>query len=285
MLNNPLRYSDPSGEFAWIPVIIGAVIGGYSGYKIGKANGATGWKMFGYIAGGAIVGGVSGGLSYTVATSGMAFANTTAIMTGSFTYSFGMSLVTGGKIPFIISFGVASFNFDTGKWGYLGKSGNKWYENLGYFLGAMANIKDLNDIINQTEAVLYTQKNDLLSHSSIVEKKSGKILMSFGPDDDKGGSLFKYSVGFRKSTSYYHVYKDLPLNLKVNKYVFSLTRTIGKYLPFQGISTNCVNMSSLSLWLNGIPNLGIHSYLLYATTWAYTNGIRADLFSYYLVNR
>jgi len=46
----------PSGEFVWfIPVIIGAAIGAYSGWQIGKAQGATGWGMFGYIAGGAMV--------------------------------------------------------------------------------------------------------------------------------------------------------------------------------------------------------------------------------------
>ena len=43
-------------------------------------------------------------------------------------------------------------------------------------------------------------------------------------------------------------------------------------------------MASLSLWLNEIPNIGLHSYLLYATTWAYSAGIRPDLFSYYLIN-
>jgi len=47
---------------------------------------------------------------------------------------------------------------------------------------------------------------------------------------------------------------------------------------------NPKNMASLSLWLNGIPNIGLHSYLLYATTWAYSAGIRPDLFSYYLTN-
>ena len=43
-------------------------------------------------------------------------------------------------------------------------------------------------------------------------------------------------------------------------------------------------MASLSLWLNGIPNIGLQSYPLYATTWAYSVGIRPDLFSYYLTN-
>jgi hypothetical protein len=44
--NNPLKFTDPDGELVWLaPVIVGALIGGYSGYKIGKANEATGIKM------------------------------------------------------------------------------------------------------------------------------------------------------------------------------------------------------------------------------------------------
>ena len=38
-LNNPLKYTDPSGEFFWIPFAIGAAFGAYTGYKIADANG------------------------------------------------------------------------------------------------------------------------------------------------------------------------------------------------------------------------------------------------------
>lgn len=41
-----------------------------------------------------------------------------------------------------MSIGVASFDFTNGKVGFLGKKGNKWYENLGYGLGALANLSD-----------------------------------------------------------------------------------------------------------------------------------------------
>ena len=57
---NPLKFVDPDGEFFWIPIAIGAVIGGYSGYKAAKAHGATGWSMFGYIVGGTVIGGTAG---------------------------------------------------------------------------------------------------------------------------------------------------------------------------------------------------------------------------------
>ncbi|NSW46598.1 MAG: hypothetical protein HPY79_12380 [Bacteroidales bacterium] len=60
-LNNPLKYVDSEGNH---PLLIAALIGAsfstYTGWKVGKAHGAKGEEMFGYILGGAIVGGVSG---------------------------------------------------------------------------------------------------------------------------------------------------------------------------------------------------------------------------------
>jgi RHS repeat-associated protein len=69
--NNPMSYIDPSGEIAWfIPVIIGAVIGGTSGATIGHSKGAKGWDMFWHVAGGATVGGLSGGAATGVSALG-----------------------------------------------------------------------------------------------------------------------------------------------------------------------------------------------------------------------
>ncbi len=62
--NNPLVYNDPDGE--WINFAIGAVVGGFSGWQIGKANGAHGWGMFGYIAGGAAIGSATAGIGKAV---------------------------------------------------------------------------------------------------------------------------------------------------------------------------------------------------------------------------
>lgn len=69
--NNPVNYVDPDGELAWfVPVIIGAAIGGFSGYMIGDAAGAKGWDMAGYIAGGALIGGLSGGAAAGISAAG-----------------------------------------------------------------------------------------------------------------------------------------------------------------------------------------------------------------------
>ena len=58
--NNPLMYTDPSGEFIWVPVVLGAVFGMVQGAMIGHANGAKGGQWAGYILGGAAIGAVSG---------------------------------------------------------------------------------------------------------------------------------------------------------------------------------------------------------------------------------
>ncbi|HOU97505.1 MAG TPA: FG-GAP-like repeat-containing protein [Bacteroidales bacterium] len=288
-LNNPLIYTDPSGEFVWVPVIIGAVVGAYMGGTVanqGEMNPIE-WdynsgKTWGYMLGGAVVGGVSGYFGYAVATSGMPMANTAGLMAGSFTNSVGMNMVTGGQTPVSVSFGVASYNFDNNEWGYLGKKGNSTLENIGYGFGALANLADINQVINSTQAKLYTDESDFISHSAIVDKNTGDPLMSFGPNDTKvPNTKLGYATYFRRSTSDFHYNPTLPVDITVNKYAIDVVRGLGRVLPFQGITTNCVNMASLSLWLNGIPNIGLSPWLLYGTTWAYTAGIRPDLYSYY----
>lgn len=150
-VNNPLVYMDPSGEMAWfVPVIIGAAIGLYSGGVIandGQFN-PTKWdyssgKTWGYMLGGAVVGGISGYAGWAVAGSGIPMANTAGIAAASLTNSIGTWAYTGGQTPISISLGVASYDFTNGTFGYLGKKGNKWYENLGYGLGALANVSDI----------------------------------------------------------------------------------------------------------------------------------------------
>ncbi|NEN25806.1 hypothetical protein G3O08_20155 [Cryomorpha ignava] len=158
MGNNPVMYVDPDGEFVWIPVIIGAAIGAYIGgstanqsYNPGNWDFQSG-KTWGYMIGGAVVGGLSGAASYAVATSGIPFANTASIMTGSFTNSLGMNIVTQGQTDVNISFGAASYNFTQNEWGYLGKEGNSTIENIGYSIGALANISDGVGLFDQIRA-------------------------------------------------------------------------------------------------------------------------------------
>lgn len=60
-LNNPLVYTDPDGEF-W-NFVIGAALGGFSGYKIGQGQGASGWELVSYTFAGAVIGAVTAGFA------------------------------------------------------------------------------------------------------------------------------------------------------------------------------------------------------------------------------
>lgn len=53
-MNNPLKFTDPSGDY-W-QIIAGIIGGGAIGYLVGQANNAKGWEMAGYVAGGALLG-------------------------------------------------------------------------------------------------------------------------------------------------------------------------------------------------------------------------------------
>lgn len=96
---NPLIYTDPDGELFWlIPVAIGATIGGYTGHNIGKAKGATGWKMAGYIFGGAAIGGVAGYASFAVGANVAAasLAGGSSAMDSSIAAGMMGGMITGG---------------------------------------------------------------------------------------------------------------------------------------------------------------------------------------------
>ncbi|MCQ2065097.1 MAG: RHS repeat-associated core domain-containing protein [Bacteroidaceae bacterium] len=74
-LNNPLRYTDPSGEIIGIDDVIigiafGALVGGTTGTIIGRQNDASGLKLFGYIAGGAVIGGLASWAAVGIGTAG-----------------------------------------------------------------------------------------------------------------------------------------------------------------------------------------------------------------------
>jgi RHS repeat-associated protein len=66
-LNNPLRFTDPNGEFFWFPVIFGAVMGAWINGSNAAVNGGNVWKAaaigaaaggIGAWAGGAVVSGI-----------------------------------------------------------------------------------------------------------------------------------------------------------------------------------------------------------------------------------
>ncbi|MCE7043819.1 FG-GAP-like repeat-containing protein [Dyadobacter sp. CY312] len=111
-MNNPLVYTDPDGNF-W-NFVIGAAIGGFSGWQIGKAKGASGWGMFGYIVGGAAIGAATAGIGEAVTG---AFG---AAASGATSASIGAYATAGAATG---AFGGAAFSaLGGGSWGEVGKA-------------------------------------------------------------------------------------------------------------------------------------------------------------------
>lgn len=68
-----------------------------------------------WMAGGAIVGGISGGMGGAIVSSGVPMANTLGIMGSSLTNSIGTHIYTGGMTDVGFSFGVGSYNLSKGE--------------------------------------------------------------------------------------------------------------------------------------------------------------------------
>ncbi len=184
--NNPLLYTDPDGNHPIVvAIIIGAVIGAYSGGTIANQGNYNPFqwdyrsgKTWGYMLGGAIVGATSAGVGYTIAASGIAFANTTGIVVGSYISSVGTALYTSGQTDVSIGIGFASYNLATGKFGYFGKKGNSFLDNLGYGLGALANIQDILIGFKPGSAQIQTENRpaqgkelDLIGHFQVLDER------------------------------------------------------------------------------------------------------------------
>ena len=305
-LNNPLVYVDQDGEIAWfVPVIVGAVIGAYSGGVIaneGQYNPVK-WdynsgKTWGYMLGGAVVGGISGSLGWAVSISGMPMANTAGIISASFVNSVGTHIYTGGQTPVSMSLGVASYDFTNGSFGHLGKKGNKWYENLGYGLGAMANLSDILIGFKPQKVDLVTENSDAIGHSAIVKHDTrtgikGKTdingLISVGPDrvSQPDGSWHwmkgtnKWSTYSAKENSRWMQSLDVNYNT-INRYSNWLNKmeNTGKLVYSLELSS-CVTHTSLALNASGVFNIGIHPYLLHAQMYLWGNGIRPWSFNHF----
>ncbi|MDD6209951.1 MAG: FG-GAP-like repeat-containing protein [Bacteroidales bacterium] len=309
-LNNPLIYTDPSGEFIFtilsaifcpplLPAAIGADLGMWQGGSI--ANGTMNpakwdWgsgKTWGYMFGGAAVGAISGAAGGAISTSGIPMANTIGIMSASFINSFGTYIYTGGKTDLGFSFGIASYNFSQGEWGYLGKKGNSKLDNFLYGLGALGNLSDVLTGFNPQGIDLVTEHSDGTGHSALVKegtttgvssKPDPNSLVSVGPDriNNRYGS-WHWMKGTNKWSSYSANTSSHPRwiqNLKVNM------NTIKKYsnwlnareaagkLTYSVELSSCVTHTSIALNLSGIFNIGIHPYLLNAQMYLWSNGIR-----------
>ncbi|MBQ9893170.1 MAG: hypothetical protein IJM35_08470 [Bacteroidales bacterium] len=303
-LNNPLKYTDESGESIVAAVIIGAVIGTYIGgviankgqYNPFKWNYRSG-RTWGYMFAGGLVGAASGYLGGVIAASDIPFANTLSIMASSFTNSFGTHIYTGGQTPVTMSFGVASYDFTNNEWGYLGKIGNTKKQNWGYGLGLFANISDLLIGLHPEKVDLVTEHSDAVGHSSMVKHGTStgnnkgvdpNALISVGPDrlnnPDGNWNWMKGTNSWDSHSREGEIIWRQVINAnlrRINQYSKWLNKmdSSGSLLYSVELSS-CVTHTSLALNLSGIFNIGIHPYLLNAQMALWSNGIRPWSFSF-----
>jgi YD repeat protein len=297
---------DKDGKFVGLPFIIGAAVGIYSGGVIanrGELNPVK-WDYSGrtipYMIMGGIVGGLSASLGATIAGTSIPMSNTLGITAGSLANSLGTYIYTGGQTPISISFGVVSYDFTNGEFGYLGKRGNKWYQNLGYGLGALANVSDLLAGLTPGEVQLQTEyatneSSDFIGHSQILDV-NGNSLIDFGPI--RGGVGTKFLTGRNDWISFatggsIKQTKDVlgnaftqGLRIKgVN--VATLSRISNKLNVSPGFYNfflrSCSSVAARSLTLSGAPMLGLHPYLLMAQAYLWSQGLRPWSLSHLMV--
>lgn len=311
-LNNPLSYVDPDGNFPFLVVAIAAAIGAYSGGSVangGQLNPAK-WdwssgRTWGSVIGGALIGGASGGLGSMIANSGAVFANTGALVFGSFTNSIGMAALTGGQMSPGVSFGIVSYDFNSREVGYLGKKGNGFLGNLGYSLGLLANVQDALAGLRPKSVLLETEKldnetnggqKDLIGHTQIVGK-DGNVLIDYGPKESGTGSF----IGFSPARNNWEEYVNETANVQVinktgniyNKAVeikgvnvarlqriaTRLNANAGKY---NFLLKSCSSVASRSLFMSGVSLFGgIHPYSLRFSALLRSQGLRLSSLSYF----
>ncbi len=301
-INNPLKYTDPSGDSFTLAAIIGAAVGAYMGGTI--ANGTynpTKWdfgspQTWGFMICGGLVGAASGYVGAYVSASGIPAANTLGIMAGSAINSLGTYAYTLGETPITISAGIVSYDFTNGKFGYLGKKGNSKLENWMYGLGALANLSDILMGTHPQDVDLVTEHSDATGHSAMVEHGTATAaidaerhflgdpnsIISVGPDrlNEPLGN-WHWMKGTNSWNTHSRAGETIWRNtLRVNrstidKYANYLNSRVaaGKFHYSLELSS-CVTHTSNALNLSGIFNIGIHPYLLNAQMYLWSNGIR-----------
>ncbi|MDP3927713.1 MAG: RHS repeat-associated core domain-containing protein [Bacteroidota bacterium] len=272
--NNPLKYTDPDGNLVFgLPLLFWG-IAAFTG--VGSAMIMTGHspsQTFNVAATIAVTV-ATAGLTSGIAASGV-LGNTSAIMFGSMVGSGTNYITSGGKSDLTVSFGAASFNFRNNELGYLGKDGNSTWQNVGYGLGALANVQDLVSL-NFGENVNYNAMKDPIGHGSLTnEDLSINISKGFeeGPTSIGNGSAFTWGKSKPWGTSE-DVFK-MPIynaNKKILKWMTRNTRELDKDLlgifnaNYSLWGNTCTSQVARALWFSGVWGvnpLTVHPMSLY----------------------
>jgi len=277
-INNPLKYTDPSGEVFGFDdaIIIGVAL--YSAYQAGSAAnggkdvGKWDWnaKTFGSMAIGAGTALIAGYGAAGIVAGGGPLSGTLSIVAGSYTSSVGMHIATGGQSKVSIGFGAGSYNVDgnsfDGIWNWDENSG---LENFGYSLGTFANFSDVWAIgkgvfkkgANVGSKELLT-KNDLIGHSAsgdIGNLNKSNLDINWGPTKhhaffgSDGTNQYSFNDFNKKSVTRIKV-NSLRLD-KYNDAVKLINRQQARGLNYNGFFRNCSTQVSRAYNSGGVFNI------------------------------
>lgn len=231
-------------------------------------------KTWGYMLGGATVGAASGYVGGAVAAEGGFIANTMGIVSASHVNSVGMRILSGGQTDYTLSFGVASYNFTQGEWGYLGKPGNSTLENIGYGFGALANLTDMVALFNgggqniNANSASTKDGHEWWGHSSMTDENR-KILVSVGPDSPVGksaslsetwqnsikGADVNWSTYLGEKGTWSVKLNNVSTNA-INNYASGIRR-------WDLLLNSCVGHTTRALWRAGVPTIyTFHPHML-----------------------
>ncbi|MBN1185162.1 MAG: hypothetical protein JXB49_22945 [Bacteroidales bacterium] len=210
-------------------------------------------------------------------------------MASSFTQSAGMNVVSGGKSDIRINWGFGSYNFSTGHFGYIGKKGNSLVENLGYGLGALANLSDVLAGFNPSDVQLNTEKSDAISHSALTRVNENDPLNSFvsvGPDP--GGKWILNPFKFKDGTNNWNNYVGAGDDVWTTTVTGVNVQRIANYGANLDLGVNynlyfgsCVNHTARALTISGAPVIGLHPFILHSQMVLRSYGLRPSLYSYH----
>ncbi len=309
-LNNPLKYSDKSGESIVVAAIVGAILGGYFGGVMSNGTfNPSKWdlsskKTWKYIAGGAITGLITStlGASITAAmtaehvgigasTIGSVFTSTTnSILTG---------LYSDEDVDMKINFGVFSWNMTQGKLESFKKGDT--LGNIGYSLGGLGIVADILRGNNPDEIQLQVENLSDLENGNIdpwghiqLLTKEGESLIDFGPREP-GKAFWGFETGRNNWISYasdgrINQVIDIPNNVFKKGIVIkgvnvnTLRRISDKLNSSPGFYNfalrSCSSVAARALTLSGVPMYGLHPYLVQAQAFLWNGGLRPWSFSY-----
>jgi RHS repeat-associated protein len=257
--NMPTMYTDPDGR--WLQFAIGAVAGGISGWQIGKAKGAKGWGMLGYVLGGAGIGVATAGIGDKVLGSFSA-VGTSGITLGQSALAYGTAgtasgAFSGGAFAALGGSEVGSGVFNGALWGGLG----------GMASGAIQHLSFLNKLNNaprlaQNDPVYFGGTlNEVVVKAPRLAQNNfsffGSVL-GYSSIGELGLSATQIGMSFNRSR--------LPIHSRIGTFAsFSKTyTTVGKFAKGFGAGSNFgegVGIYTNSIdYANGDLSLGRFSY-------------------------